>query len=89
MARRAGFLFMALSLTAVCAVTGMGGVGKTAVALRCAQSVLDAFPDGQLYVNLRGFDPGADPLDPADAVRGFLDALAVAPRALAGMEQVA
>ncbi len=42
-----------------------------------AHSVVARFPDGQLYVNLRGFDPGERVMDPADAVRGFLDALGV------------
>ena len=38
------------------------------------------FPDGQLYVNLRGFDPSGNPVAPADAVRRFLDALWVPAR---------
>jgi len=37
------------------------------------------FPDGQLYVNLRGFDPSGRVMDPADAIRGFLDALGEPP----------
>src|SRR5262249_37648529 len=37
----------------------------------------DRFPDGHLYVNLRGFDPSSQVMDPAEAVRGFLDALGV------------
>jgi tetratricopeptide (TPR) repeat protein len=44
-----------------------------------AHLVADRFPDGQLYVNLRGFDPSGSPMKPADAVRGFLDAFAVPP----------
>jgi hypothetical protein len=39
-----------------------------------AHRVADLFPDGQLYVNLRGFDPGGTPTEPSAAVRGFLDA---------------
>ena len=39
----------------------------------------DRFPDGQLYVNLRGFDPTGRRCDPAEALRGFLDALGVPP----------
>jgi DNA-binding SARP family transcriptional activator/tetratricopeptide (TPR) repeat protein len=66
----------------VCAVTGMGGVGKTAVALQCAQQVLDAFPDGQLYANLHGYDEQAGPSDPADVLRSFLVTLGADPAAL-------
>jgi len=59
----------------VTAVSGTAGVGKTALAVRWAYRVADRFPDGQLYVNLRGFDPGGQVMSSAAAVRGFLDAL--------------
>ncbi|SCF05328.1 AfsR/SARP family transcriptional regulator [Micromonospora chokoriensis] len=59
---------------AMCAVGGPGGVGKTSLALRWAHDNLTSFPDGQLYVNLRGFDP-AGPMAPEVALRGFLDGL--------------
>ncbi|MGO8937061.1 MAG: hypothetical protein ACLQLO_07975 [Mycobacterium sp.] len=42
-----------------------------------AHQVAGRFPDGQLYVNLRGFDPAGPPVTPAEAVRGFLDAFEV------------
>ena len=45
-----------------------------------AHQVSERFPDGQLHVNLRGFDPGGAALDPAEAIRGFLDAFGVAPQ---------
>lgn len=63
----------------ISAVSGMAGVGKTALAVHWARRVQNAFPDGQLYVNLRGFDPQGSVVAPTEAVRGFLDALGVRP----------
>jgi tetratricopeptide (TPR) repeat protein len=61
----------------ISAIDGTPGIGKTALALHWAHRVADRFADGQLYVNLRGFDPGGPPVTPADAIRGFLDAFEV------------
>jgi DNA-binding SARP family transcriptional activator len=61
----------------VAAVSGTAGVGKTALVLHWARGVADRFPDGQLYVNLRGYECGGPATSPEQALRGFLDALDV------------
>ena len=60
-------------------ISGTAGVGKTTLAVFWAHRVADQFPDGQLYVNLRGFDENAAAMDPGEAVRRFLNALNVPP----------
>ncbi|MDA0563136.1 winged helix-turn-helix domain-containing protein [Streptomonospora sp. S1-112] len=59
----------------VSAVAGMGGVGKTALALHAAHTSAAAFPDGQLYANLRGAQE--TPADPAQVLSQFLHALGI------------
>jgi DNA-binding SARP family transcriptional activator/tetratricopeptide (TPR) repeat protein len=61
----------------IVAMSGTAGVGKTSLVVHWAHRVRDDFPGGQLYVNLRGFDPTGSPVPPAVAVRGFLDAFEV------------
>ncbi|MFI7142946.1 AfsR/SARP family transcriptional regulator [Streptomyces massasporeus] len=66
--------------TVVITINGMAGVGKTALAVRLAHVVAGHFPEGQLYVNLRGFDPAGAAVDPSVALSGFLTALGVPPQ---------
>ncbi len=61
----------------ISAVSGTAGVGKTALAVRWAHRVQEQFPDGQLYVNLRGYDPDR-PVPATEALAGFLRALGMA-----------
>jgi tetratricopeptide (TPR) repeat protein/transcriptional regulator with XRE-family HTH domain len=63
----------------ISAIGGTAGVGKTTLALHWAHQVADRFPDGQLHVNLRGFDSSGTTVTAAEAIRGFLDALGVPP----------
>ena len=67
----------------VAAVSGTAGVGKTALAVHWAHRAAPDFPDGQLYVNLRGYDAGP-PRSAADALAGLLRALGVGPDRIPG-----
>jgi DNA-binding SARP family transcriptional activator/DNA-binding XRE family transcriptional regulator len=61
----------------IAAITGTAGVGKTALALHWAHRVREEFPDGQLYVNLRGYAApvSGSPVRPVEALTRFLHAL--------------
>jgi DNA-binding SARP family transcriptional activator len=60
----------------ISAIAGIAGVGKTALALRWAHRIANRLPDGQLYVNLRGYAP-TPPMIPTEALALFLRALGV------------
>ncbi|WP_461110344.1 AfsR/SARP family transcriptional regulator [Streptomyces calidiresistens] len=63
---------------ALSAVAGIGGVGKTTLAVHVAHAVRERYPDGQLYVDLQGASP--TPMEPAAVLASFLRALGVADR---------
>jgi tetratricopeptide (TPR) repeat protein/transcriptional regulator with XRE-family HTH domain len=64
----------------ISAIGGTAGLGKTALAVHWAHQVAARFPDGQLYVNLRGFAPSGPPVTAVDVIRGFLEALEMPPQ---------
>ncbi|MFF7095247.1 BTAD domain-containing putative transcriptional regulator [Streptomyces rubradiris] len=65
---------------AVAVISGMAGVGKSALALHVAHELRKLFTDGQLYVNLHGSTPGMTPLTAAQALAALLRDLGVGPR---------
>ncbi|MFD9326757.1 BTAD domain-containing putative transcriptional regulator [Streptomyces sp. NPDC060065] len=71
----------------ISAIGGMAGIGKTTLAVHWAHEIAGRFPDGQLYINLRGFDPTGSVVAPDEAIRTFLDALGVPPQRIpAGLD---
>ena len=64
----------------ICALDGMAGVGKTALAIHAAHAVAERFPDGQLFLDLHGYTEGMTARDPADALASVLQSLGVAPQ---------
>ncbi|MFE0673254.1 BTAD domain-containing putative transcriptional regulator [Streptomyces sp. NPDC058867] len=66
----------------VAVLTGMAGIGKSALALHIAHALTGRFPDGQLYVNLHGATPGVTPLTSAQALAALLRDVGADPRAI-------
>jgi transcriptional regulator with XRE-family HTH domain len=67
------------SAVVISAIARTTGVGMTGLAVHWARLARDRFPDGQMYVNLRGSGPSGPVMDPEEALRLFLDGLGVAP----------
>ncbi|MCM4083432.1 AfsR/SARP family transcriptional regulator [Paractinoplanes hotanensis] len=63
--------------TSIVVVDGLPGIGKTTLAIHAGHQLADAYADGQLYVDLQGFHPRGEMLDPADVLHSFLGALHV------------
>jgi DNA-binding SARP family transcriptional activator/tetratricopeptide (TPR) repeat protein len=63
----------------ICAVDGMGGIGKTTLAVHAAHRVREHFPDGQLFLDLRGYTAGLEPMSAGEALDWLLRSLGVPP----------
>ncbi|SDK47884.1 DNA-binding transcriptional activator of the SARP family [Actinopolyspora mzabensis] len=70
------------SASVLAAITGIAGIGKSALAVTWAHRVAHRFPDGQLYASLRGFDHERSPLPPGEVLTGFLKSLGIADDAI-------
>jgi DNA-binding SARP family transcriptional activator/Tfp pilus assembly protein PilF len=78
------------STVVIAAIDGMAGVGKTALALHAAHRIADRYPDGQLFIDLRGYTQGMEPTEPAEALDHALRALGVpGPQVPASLDQAA
>jgi tetratricopeptide (TPR) repeat protein len=69
-------------MVVISAINGMGGIGKTALAVRAGHRVAEHFPDGQLFIDLRGYDARLAPLAAEDALDYLLRSLGVPPAAI-------
>jgi hypothetical protein len=69
---------------AITAIDGLGGIGKSALAIESARQLAEQFPDGQLYLDLHGSTPGLDPLTPRQALSHLLRSLGAEPKEIPG-----
>jgi tetratricopeptide (TPR) repeat protein len=67
------------AMVIISAISGFGGIGKTWLTLYWAHRNIDKFPDGQIFIDLRGFSPSGQPLTPELAVRAAIDAFGIEP----------
>ncbi|HWG25934.1 AfsR/SARP family transcriptional regulator [Actinospica sp.] len=68
----------------ISAINGMGGVGKTALAIHAAHQLHERYPDGQLFIDLHGYSVDLDPVAPEDALDYLLRSLGVPPQSIPG-----
>ncbi|WP_239123274.1 ATP-binding protein [Rhizocola hellebori] len=73
----AALVVQLLSTVNTVAIDGMGGVGKTSLAVHVAHRLAPSYPDGGLYLDLLGFTPGQQPLEPTAALARLLGALGI------------
>lgn len=69
-------------MVVISAINGMGGVGKTALAVRAAHRLAGRYPDGQLFIDLHGYSADLDPVAPEDALDYLLRSLGVPQQAI-------
>jgi len=69
-------------MAVISAINGLGGLGKTALAVRAGHRVAAQFPDGQLFIDLRGYSDDQEPVDAGYALDYLLRSLAVSPQAI-------
>ncbi len=72
----------AAATVVISAINGMGGIGKTALAIRAAHRLAGAYPDGQLFIDLHGHSADLDPVTSLDALDYLLRSLGVEPKAI-------